>query len=810
MKDASDFQKEADPTFEDEIRRNPYSIRVWTTYASSRKGASIEFQYSIYTRALEALPRCYKLWSRFLKLSVDNVSYVNSSEREAFLSTVLERFRQALIHVSKMPRIWIFYIEFLISQGNVTSTREVISQALRALPVTQHYRIWDLAMRFIKDLNVPLTTAKTLFKRYLMLEPDHIETYIAYLISKDDYDEATFQLAQICNKDDFQSIENKTSHDLWLDLCELLTTHPKKIKRLSIETVLRSGLSRFSDDVARLWNWLAEHHVRLGKFAKARDVYEEALSRVATAADFSIIFEAYQKFLESLVTVYMRRGDDESAELSIAVLEDLLDRRGDLLSSVSLRSNPHNVTEWLRRAKLFANDPVKLAKIYAEAVKAVDPQQAVGPLGKLWSDFGRMYGNFCDIENMREVFERGVNCNFRHVDDLATVWIDWIAAEPDRGLEISRRAVSVYKTAPNGSVQSQLKNSVRLWHVACDQEEALGTPDSLRAVFDAMIRLKVATPATVLNFAAWEEDNGDFDNACKCYESGVALFPWPHCRDIWLIYLSKISEKFIKKQFCPIDTIRELFERCLASNPPGNLSRHFFQLYATFEEERGLWSNSLKILKNGIPRVDEKLEFARYLFAKNRKFFGLAASRDSLQWAVEYFGEISRSDMIQVCVDFAEVEIQLGEPARARALFTHAAQVADPKKEENSRFWSEWQAFEVKNGNEESFKDMRRIKRAIEVKFSGVVPGAKFLVEDAPTSAPEILNDQVREMVAEAAAEQAERLLRFEPSVEYKGSRKGFVFKRGVQGVGYYEDASSHAAAAKLSAVGRDALIEMD
>ena len=47
------------------------------------------------------------------------------------------------------------------------------------------------------------------------------------------------------------------------------------MKELKIEQIIRSGIRRFSDEVAHLWCALAEHFVRLSKFEKARDVYEE-------------------------------------------------------------------------------------------------------------------------------------------------------------------------------------------------------------------------------------------------------------------------------------------------------------------------------------------------------------------------------------------------------------------------------------------------------------------------------------------------------------------------------------------------------
>ena len=78
----------------------------------------------------------------------------------------------------------------------------------------QHDRIWERYIDFIKDVGV-IESAVCVFRRYLMLEPDHIETYIAYLISVGHFDEAARLLAKVVNDEGFTSMEGKTNHQLW-------------------------------------------------------------------------------------------------------------------------------------------------------------------------------------------------------------------------------------------------------------------------------------------------------------------------------------------------------------------------------------------------------------------------------------------------------------------------------------------------------------------------------------------------------------------------------------------------------------------
>lgn len=68
-----------------------------------------------------------------------------------------------------------------------------------------------------------------------------------------------------------------------------------------VEPIIREGLVKFTDETGRLWTSLADYFIRMGHFEKARDIFEEGISTVTTVRDFSMIFEAYAQFEESMV-----------------------------------------------------------------------------------------------------------------------------------------------------------------------------------------------------------------------------------------------------------------------------------------------------------------------------------------------------------------------------------------------------------------------------------------------------------------------------------------------------------------------------
>jgi pre-mRNA-splicing factor SYF1 len=69
-----------------------------------------------------------------------------------------------------------------------------------------------------------------------------------------------------------------------------------------------------------------------------------------------------------------------------------------------------------------------------------------------------------------------------------------------------------------------------------------------------------------------------------------------------------------------------------------------------------------------------------------------------------------------MCLRYAELERKLGEIDRARALYQHASQFSDPRSDTD--FWEKWQEFEVQHGNEETYKEMRRLKRSVQLQFT--------------------------------------------------------------------------------------------
>ena len=225
-----------DIPFEEELLRNPHSLKSWLRYIEARSDAPKNALNLLFERALKELPGSYKIWNSYLFLRRQQVR--GRAITDIAYEEVNNCYERALVFMHKMPRIWMDYLAFLTVQNRITRTRRVFDRSLRALPITQHDRIWPLYIKFIRKHPIP-ETALRVFRRYMKFAPDNAEDFIDYLISIDRLDEAAVLMAKIVNAHDFVSKRGKSNHALWHELCELVSKNPDKVKSLNVDAIIR-------------------------------------------------------------------------------------------------------------------------------------------------------------------------------------------------------------------------------------------------------------------------------------------------------------------------------------------------------------------------------------------------------------------------------------------------------------------------------------------------------------------------------------------------------------------------------------------
>jgi len=306
--------------------------------------------------------------------------------------------------------------------------------------------------------------------------------------------------------------------------------------------------------------------------------------------------------------------------------------------------------------------------------------------------------------------------HFKEVDDLAQCHAAWVELELrqenwDEALSIARQSVVPSTT----KVSKGLSKSLRLWNLLLDLEESLGTVQTARDAYDRSLDLKVATSTHVMNFATFLTDRKYFEESFKAYERGVDLFAFPHdgaiC--IWKTYLQAFLDRY---QGTQMPRTRELFDRCLETCPPESASE-FFILYGAFEEQYGLTKRALGVYERMCTTVPSEEKYTAYqlYIAKTVHYLGVTATRVIYERAISALEDVAAA---QMCCAFSQMETSLQEIDRARAVLTYGAQMADPRR--SPEYWKEWHEFEVAHGNEETFREMLRVKRGIQAAFSTV------------------------------------------------------------------------------------------
>lgn len=644
-------------------------------------------------------------------------------------------FEKALVLLNKMPVIWEMYLSFLLLQPVVTLTRHVFDRSLRALPITQHNRIWALYRPFANSASGP--TAVKIWRRYMQIHPEDAEDFIELLIQEKLYTEAVKKYIDILNNPKFHSKHGKGHYQLWSEMVDLIVTHANNIETgdeigIDVDRIIRSGIERFADQRGKLWSGLATYWITRGSFERARDVFEEGITTVMTVRDFTLIFDSYTEFEESIIGALMdsaaNRSDkgivDEDADFDLDIrmmrFEQLMDRRPFLVNDVLLRQNPNNVPEWEKRIALWGDNKREIVQTYADAIASVQPKKAVGQFHELWASYAKFYDAGGDLRNARIIMEKAVKVPFKSVAELADMWIEWAEMELrhenfDDAVKIMAKAIQAPKRSTVDyfddtlSPQQRVHKSWKLWSFYVDLVESVGTLEETKKVYERIFELRIATPQTVVNYANLLEENKYYEESFKVYERGLDLFSYPVAFELWNLYLTKAVDRKIG-----IERLRDLFEQAVEDCPP-RFAKVLYLMYGNLEEERGLARHAMRIYERATRAVsdEDRADMFNFYITKSASNFGLPSTRPIYERAIAALPDKEARDM---CLKFADMEKRLGEIDRARAIYGHASQFCDPRTSPN--FWSKWEAFEVQHGNEDTFKEMLRIKRSVQAQYN--------------------------------------------------------------------------------------------
>ncbi|KAJ3559252.1 hypothetical protein NPX13_g9560 [Xylaria arbuscula] len=608
--------------------------------------------------------------------SLTLTSVLNAAVFVADYRKVNALFERALILLNKMPRIWEMYLKFLLLQPLVTLTRRTFDRALRALPITQHNRIWAIYRPFANSAGGD--TAVKIWRRYMQVHPEDAEDFIELLTQVGLYTEAVQKYIDILNNPRFNSKQSKGHYELWSEVVDLLVEHAAEVETghetgIDVERIIRSGIDRFADQRGKLWCGLATYYARRGSFERARDIFEEGITTVMTVRDFTLIFDTYVEFEESII--------------------------GALMEMASTRAEEGT---------------------YTDAIAAIQPKKAVGPFHQLWANYAKFYEKAGDIQNARIIMEKAVKVPFKSVTELADMWVEWAEMELrndnfDEAVKIMAKAVQAPKRSTVDyydetlSPQQRVHKNWKLWSFYVDLVESVSSLEETKKIYERIFELRIATPQTVVNYANLMEEHGYYEECFKIFERGLDHFSYPVAFELWNLYLTKAVDRKIG-----IERLRDLFEQAV-EEVPEKFAKVLYLMYGNLEEERGLARHAMRIYERATRAVsdEDRADMFNLYITKSASNFGLPSTRPIYERAIAALPDEEARDM---CLKFADMEKRLGEIDRARAIYGHASQFCDPRT--NPAFWTKWEQFEVQHGNEDTYKEMLRIKRSVQAQYN--------------------------------------------------------------------------------------------
>lgn len=148
-------------------------------------------------------------------------------------------------------------------------------------------------------------------------------------------------------------------------------------------------------------------------------------------------------------------------------------------------------------------------------------------------------------------------------------------------------------------------------------------------------------------------------------------------------------------------------------------------MYSEIEENYGLLNHSIEILDRMVDVLEakEKPQAFNLYISKVTKYLGVTRTRPIYKKALE---NMKGMEFMKFGLRFALLEKKLGEIDRSRQVFGYIGQACDPDRDE-LQFWEQYEEFEIQTGNEDTFKEMMRLKRTMQNKFTMMPPSIEAI-----------------------------------------------------------------------------------
>ncbi|EAK90572.1 Syf1p. protein with 8 HAT domains [Cryptosporidium parvum Iowa II] len=355
------------------------------------------------------------------------------------------------------------------------------------------------------------------------------------------------------------------------------------------------------------------------------------------------------------------------------------------------------------------------------------------------------------IDLARDIFERSLSEDY--IEDYSLIWTEWIEMELrfgnfEEALNLSRRSICMAKEQKS---KITLRNG-RIWNLAADLEMSFGTLESSRALIEDLFESGMATANLLVTFGSYLRDKECYEESFSLYERSINCLTIQFSFGLWLDYIDSFISHYnnglnIIKLFddsdidttiygnLKIDRLRDVFDQCLESLISWKKSslkekdRKYYLncvfiaygIYSAYEAKIGRVSRSFDILNRAMNELEDHDQHKLNLYSKwiklTLKCRDISYTRKIFDMAID---DIKASDIIiRLSLRYINFELNMGEVNRVRSIFIFAGDLIpniylmNEHIEIFNKFWSSWNQFELEYGNEDTIKDMLRIKKNV-------------------------------------------------------------------------------------------------
>lgn len=756
------YVTDKDIGYEYSIVRDPNNINVWLQYILEKKNDPKTVSW-LYERCLMTVPVNWDIWKEYLEFRIQLLSNFNEAIHEKEYGKINKLFQSCLESCFKIVEAWKLYLNFVIRQRNLTMIRKVLNKALVSLPLEFHQEIWNILICFLEDIllnnveDVPeldLTDLiyNTFFNKDKLLDveiniwashilnrffkvTDDIGRLIPLLQKTHDYERI------IVIYDQYKIIKNAALMKTNLNVIYMnyITALDHCGKTDKLETIILDCITNFPENSVNFIIFLSKHYLKKMDMKRFVSFLQDQLNRTMEIKEFSKIYDYFVLFEETFLEIIIEQlkinpslqaSWEQNLNFHVELLDSLVSSYKLKLNDLKLRQDSNNIQHWLTRSSLFST-PQDKARVFSEAILQINHKIQVvpGEFGKLWCQYADIYIKNRDYDTARQIFDKGLNVPFKFLLDLEVLWIKWSEMELD--INSIDSAINVLETAlkiPNdpdllqkthinkvdGPAQTKLFTSLKLWSLLIDMLESQSENSSFfektLETYELMIKLKVATPITFINYAYFLQDHNLFEKSFTIYERAISIFPPEIGFEIWNVYLAE-SIKFK----LPVEQMRELFENSLKLSDLGIDCKPFFILYSEFEKKNEMFTRSIDILHRGCLKtndIESKCILWELCIINCKKLLGVECVKELYEECIQL---LPNSKAIHFVLDFAKLEEQLKEFEKCKTILRFGARLIHPSK--NLLLWDYWSEFELRHGDKETYKDMLKMRREMEETF---------------------------------------------------------------------------------------------